>query len=118
MKTQRGKRSEAFWPSIVMKKWLNIKPKANDYSEDEVDPDTESEDDACSLKDERVRVGENNACRTQGNLSVCASQTSGEPSKAHSLKHRRGKSETMRVQYIKKKDGDRRHLECCWKTSL
>lgn len=104
MKTQRGKRSEAFWPSIVMKKWLNIKPKANDYSEDEVDPDTESEDDACSLKDERVRVGENNACRTQGNLSVCASQTSGEPSKAHSLKHRRGKSETMRVQYIKKKD--------------
>jgi len=70
MKARRGKRSEvrlnitmlwnlffgtcriphfillqAFWPSIVMKKWLNIKPKVNDFSEDEVDTETESEDD-------------------------------------------------------------------------
>ncbi|RVX00186.1 Type I inositol polyphosphate 5-phosphatase 2 [Vitis vinifera] len=37
MRTRQGKRSEAFWPSIVMKKWLNIKPKAYDFSEDEVD---------------------------------------------------------------------------------
>lgn len=36
---------QAFWPSIVMKKWLNIKPKAYDFSEDEVDTETESEDD-------------------------------------------------------------------------
>jgi len=36
---------QAFWPSIVMKKWLNIKPKVNDFSEDEVDTETESEDD-------------------------------------------------------------------------
>ncbi|KAL5076237.1 hypothetical protein RYX36_015221, partial [Vicia faba] len=35
----------AFWPSIVMKKWLNIKPKVNDFSEDEVDTETESKDD-------------------------------------------------------------------------
>jgi len=28
-----------------MKKWLNIKPKVNDFSEDEVDTETESEDD-------------------------------------------------------------------------
>ena len=26
---------QAFWPSIVMKKWLNIKPKVYDFSEDE-----------------------------------------------------------------------------------
>jgi hypothetical protein len=28
-----------------MKRWLNIKPKVNDFSEDEVDTETESEDD-------------------------------------------------------------------------
>ncbi|CAL0311625.1 unnamed protein product [Lupinus luteus] len=44
MKASRGKRSEAFWPSPVMKKWLNVKPKVNDFSEDEVDTETESED--------------------------------------------------------------------------
>lgn len=40
---------QAFWPSIVMKKWLNIKPKVNDFSEDEVDTETESEDDGILL---------------------------------------------------------------------
>ncbi|CAI8589857.1 unnamed protein product [Vicia faba] len=39
---RRGKRSEAFWPSFVMKKWFNIKPKVNDFSEDEVDTETET----------------------------------------------------------------------------
>lgn len=28
-----------------MKKWLNIQPQHNDFSEDEVDTETESEDD-------------------------------------------------------------------------
>ncbi|KAI7738600.1 hypothetical protein M8C21_011461 [Ambrosia artemisiifolia] len=45
MRTRRGKRSQAFWPSMVMKKWLNIQPKNNDFSEDEVDTENESEDD-------------------------------------------------------------------------
>ncbi|KAH9624984.1 hypothetical protein KSS87_012325 [Heliosperma pusillum] len=46
MKTRGGKRSEqAFWPSLVMKKWLNIKPKENEFSEDDFDTETESEDD-------------------------------------------------------------------------
>jgi hypothetical protein len=40
---------QAFWPSIVMKKWLNIKPQAYDFSEDEVDTETESEDDGMVL---------------------------------------------------------------------
>lgn len=34
-----------------MKKWLNIKPKVNDFSEDEVDTETESEDDGIMLSD-------------------------------------------------------------------
>ncbi|KAL9326791.1 hypothetical protein ACSQ67_007436 [Phaseolus vulgaris] len=73
MKTRRGRRSEAFWPSLVMKKWLNIKPKVYDFSEDEVDTETESEDDDASCKGYKVR-------------------------------HRRGKSETLRVQYINTKE--------------
>ncbi|GFZ17059.1 myo-inositol polyphosphate 5-phosphatase 2 [Actinidia rufa] len=77
MKTRRGKRSESFWPSIVMKKWLNIQPKVYDFSEDEVDTETESEDDACSVKDVEVLADEEHARRIQGNLSVCATQTPG-----------------------------------------
>uniref|UniRef100_A0A2N9I0G5 Uncharacterized protein n=1 Tax=Fagus sylvatica TaxID=28930 RepID=A0A2N9I0G5_FAGSY len=77
MRTRRGKGSEAFWPSIVMKKWLNIKPTVYDFSEDEIDTETESEDDASSPKDASVRVFEGHAHRTQWNQSICPSQTSG-----------------------------------------
>ncbi|GMQ04432.1 hypothetical protein CsSME_00049851 [Camellia sinensis var. sinensis] len=74
MKVTKGKHPEPFWPSIVMKKWLNIKPKVYDFSEDEVDTETESEDD-------------------------------GAPSlTSHTSRHRRGKSETLRLQYINTKD--------------
>ncbi|XP_057976676.1 type I inositol polyphosphate 5-phosphatase 2 [Malania oleifera] len=104
MKSRRGKRSEAFLPSILMKKWLNIKPKVYDFSEDEADTETESEDDAYSLKDERVHLGEDHARRMQGSQSVCPSQTSATTSKGYLSGHRRGMSETFRVQYIKKKD--------------
>ncbi|XP_037492946.1 type I inositol polyphosphate 5-phosphatase 2 isoform X2 [Jatropha curcas] len=101
MRAKRGKRSEAFWPSLVMKKWLNIKPKVYDFSEDEY-TETESEDDACSLKDERVNVSEDPAYITQGNQSSFPSQIS--VSKGYSVRHRRGKSETLRAQYINTKD--------------
>ncbi|KAK6947458.1 hypothetical protein RJ641_000931 [Dillenia turbinata] len=50
MRARRGRRSDSFWPAIVMKKWLNIKPKVYDFSEDEVDTETESEDDGPPLK--------------------------------------------------------------------
>ncbi|GKB59113.1 type I inositol polyphosphate 5-phosphatase 2-like protein isoform X1 [Tanacetum coccineum] len=76
MKVRRGKRSEAFWPSIVMKKWLNIQPKNNDFSEDEIDTETESEDDVCSLKDDKTYFSKEHARRTKGNMSECSSQTS------------------------------------------
>jgi len=36
---------QAFWPSLVMKKWLNIKPNEQEFSEDDFDTETESEDD-------------------------------------------------------------------------
>ncbi|CAK7356192.1 unnamed protein product [Dovyalis caffra] len=103
MKIRRGKRAEPFWPSIVMKKWLNIKPKVYDFSEDEY-TETESEDDASSVKDERVNLDEDHAHRTQGNQSVFQSQISDAPSKGYPLRHRRGKSETLRLQYINTKD--------------
>ncbi|KAI5594523.1 hypothetical protein BDE02_03G078200 [Populus trichocarpa] len=103
MRTRRVKRAEAFWPSLVVKKWLNIKHKVNDFSEDEY-TETESEDDAPSVKDDRVNVDEDRAHRIQGNQSVFRSQISDAPSKGYSSGHRRGKSETLRAQYINTKD--------------
>ncbi|KAH8513950.1 hypothetical protein H0E87_006985, partial [Populus deltoides] len=105
---RRGKRAEAFWPSLVVKKWLNIKHKVNDFSEDEY-TETESEDDASSVKDDRVNVDEDRAHRMQGNQFVFQSQISGNnlfcaPSKGYLSRHRRGKSETLRAQYINTKD--------------
>ncbi|XP_076906158.1 type I inositol polyphosphate 5-phosphatase 2-like isoform X2 [Bidens hawaiensis] len=104
MKSRRGRRSEAFWPSMVMKKWLNIQPKNNDFSEDEVDTETESEDDVCSVKEERTRFDTSYARRTPRNMSSCTDHNSdGIPAKGL-IKHKRGQSETMRVHYIKTKD--------------
>lgn len=40
---------QPFWPSIVMKKWLNLQPKVSDFSEDEIDTETESEDDGTMM---------------------------------------------------------------------
>lgn len=40
---------QAYWPSLVMKKWLNIKPKEYEFSEDDFDTETESEDDGVFL---------------------------------------------------------------------
>ncbi|MCL7046365.1 hypothetical protein MKW94_017020 [Papaver nudicaule] len=116
MRSRRGKKSESFWPSLVMKKWLNIKPKVHEFSEDEVDTETESEDDTCSNKDPEEDVGRGRICRMQGNQSVRPLQNSGEidteteseddrfKPMEYQLKHRRGKSETLRVQYINTKD--------------
>ncbi|PQM35930.1 hypothetical protein Pyn_09702 [Prunus yedoensis var. nudiflora] len=108
MKSRRGKPSEAFWPSLMMKKWLNIKPKEYDFSADEVDTETEteteteSEDDGYSLKDARKHMRDDHGLRE--NYSDLRSQLSDLPSKGYQLKHRRGKSETVRAQYINTKD--------------
>nr|GEW99929.1 type I inositol polyphosphate 5-phosphatase 2 isoform X2 [Tanacetum cinerariifolium] len=101
MKTRRGKRSEAFWPAMVMKKWLNIQPKNTDFSEDEVDTETESEDDVSPVKDERMNYGR----RTQRTMpSPFTNHASDDIPAKGMVKHKRGKSETMRVHYIKTKD--------------
>lgn len=102
MKTQRGRRGQAFWPSIVMKKWLNIKPEVHDFSEDEVE--IESEDDVCSLKDEKIHSVNDPSYKLQRSSYECTNQKSAALSKGYSRKHRRGKSETLRAQYISTKD--------------
>lgn len=96
MKSRRGKRSEPFWPSIVMKKWLNIKPKVHEFSEDEVD--TESEDD--DLSDTRADP----SLTTRRNKVTDSTPASGKRVKDSSPRLRRRKSETLRVQYISNKD--------------
>lgn len=92
-----------------MKKWLNMKPKVYDFSEDEIDTETESEDDgtvvkclhwlvvsvflvlflllilfctknifpACSVKDARVHIRDDDLHKAQENHSDCQSQISG-----------------------------------------
>ncbi|KAI4315155.1 hypothetical protein L6164_027996 [Bauhinia variegata] len=104
MKAKRGKRPEAFWPSILMKKWLNIQQKEYDFSEDEVDTETESEDDAYSHKDSRMHIREANPFRKQGTQSIFPIQTSDTCSMGKKVRHRRGKSETLRAQYINTKE--------------
>lgn len=103
MRARQGKRSEAFWPSL-MKKWLNIKPNENEFSEDDFDTETESEDDALPCKESRFDNAEGHPHRTQLNQTVNTNQTSGMSSEGCQLRHRRGISETPRCQYINKKE--------------
>ncbi|CAN1334003.1 Type I inositol polyphosphate 5-phosphatase 2 [Linum perenne] len=106
MKVKKGKRSEGFWPSLVMKKWLNIKPKVYDFSEDEF-TENESEDDVCSIKDGVDKVCEDRDCGVkvkQYESRHHLHHHQNAPSKGYSLRHRRGKSETLRMQYINTKD--------------
>ncbi|KAI4311596.1 hypothetical protein MLD38_036480 [Melastoma candidum] len=103
-KTRCGNHSEAFGPSLVMKKWLNIKPKVYDFSEDEVDTETESEDDA-SVKDSDVRPGNGDSkSRMQGNGPDRGNPVVEPNLEGSRFRHRRGKSETVRAQYISTKD--------------
>ncbi|XP_021852953.2 type I inositol polyphosphate 5-phosphatase 2 [Spinacia oleracea] len=104
MKTRRGRRDQAYWPSLVMKKWLNIKPKEYEFSEDDFDTETESEDDAISCKESKVKEAKDRFRRPEGIRfqSACTNQVSDKPERQS--KHRRGISETLRVEYMKTKD--------------
>ncbi|MQL74217.1 hypothetical protein Taro_006569 [Colocasia esculenta] len=89
-----------FWPSIVMRKWLNIEPKIHEFSEDEVE--TESDDD-----DAKSIGTEDWLSNTVGVQSVNPTQVSDcleKPSTTNTIRRRRRKSETLRVQYISNKD--------------
>lgn len=96
MKSRRGKHSEPFWPSIVARKWLNIKPKVHEFSEDEVDTESEDEDTRNVKTDPFLTETRNEV--------ACSTLASGKPAKSHLPRHRRRKSETLRVQYISNKD--------------
>lgn len=102
MRNRGSKRSEPFWPSIVMKKWLNLKPNTHEFSEDEID--AESEDDVSSEKDFREDIGRDSFYSTLGDHPLGLWQNSGKTPKVRPPGHRRQKSETLRVQYINTKD--------------
>ncbi|KFK28484.1 hypothetical protein AALP_AA7G001900 [Arabis alpina] len=105
MKTRRGKRPEKFWPSIVMNKWLNIKPKVYDFSEDEIDTEPESEDEMCLVKDVANVADEDCHGGRRGNeIDHVNTISDSGGARGYHRKHRRGKSETLRVQYINTKD--------------
>eukprot|EP00252_Welwitschia_mirabilis_P025890 TRINITY_DN825_c0_g1_i3.p1 TRINITY_DN825_c0_g1~~TRINITY_DN825_c0_g1_i3.p1 ORF type:complete len:625 (+),score=121.54 TRINITY_DN825_c0_g1_i3:340-2214(+) len=98
MRRHRSRRSgEFFWPAIVMKKWLNITPKGDEFSADEKDTESEfDEEDASSEKD------------SSGNdfspYPISSLKATATPSTRFLQRLRRGKSETMRVQYIDTKE--------------
>ncbi|XP_008788687.2 type I inositol polyphosphate 5-phosphatase 2 isoform X2 [Phoenix dactylifera] len=96
MKTRKGKRSESFWPSMVMRKWLNIKPKVYEFSEDEVDTESEDDDARNASLDSFFEI--------VGSKHGYPTQASGTQTKGTSSRLRRRKSETLRVHYIRKKD--------------
>ncbi|KAJ6820704.1 type I inositol polyphosphate 5-phosphatase 2 isoform X2 [Iris pallida] len=80
MKSRRGKRSDTnvFRLSIIMKKWLNIKPKVQDFSEDEVD-DTESEDDVIqdAGSNNRMEPSFRTVLRREGIAAIASTQSPG-----------------------------------------
>ncbi|KAF8693943.1 hypothetical protein HU200_038588 [Digitaria exilis] len=95
MRAQRGKQSESFWPSIVMKKWLNIRPKLNDFSEDESDTGSEDNDGS--------DFGDDSFFEIHGDKYLI-SKPSGEKSIPPVRRLQRRKSESLRVNYISNKD--------------
>ncbi|XP_072994386.1 type I inositol polyphosphate 5-phosphatase 2 isoform X1 [Typha latifolia] len=95
MRTRKGKQSESFWPYIMMRKWLNIKPKVDEFSEDEVETESEDDDSRNTKEDCFFENLERN--------SACPAELIGRRKQAPS-RIRRRKSETFRVNYISKKD--------------
>ncbi|XP_057825372.2 type I inositol polyphosphate 5-phosphatase 1 isoform X2 [Cryptomeria japonica] len=89
---------QLFWPAIVMKKWLNIKPREDEFSADEKDTESEIDDDETSC------VEKETASRNGGNHTVSRFQATGTPSETFLWRLKRGKSVTMRSQYIDTKE--------------
>ncbi|KAG8057814.1 hypothetical protein GUJ93_ZPchr0002g26729 [Zizania palustris] len=98
MRGQRGKRFESFWPSVVMRKWLNIKPKLNDFSEDEYDAengDDDGSDCAEDRSDSFFEIHEN---------KYTINKSSGDKIIPPLRQLQRRRSESLRVNYISNKD--------------
>lgn len=102
MKIRTRRRGELIWPTLIVKKWLNIKPNVDEFSQDE--PDNESypeDDDSSSVEQDPLSDNENDNERNQ---TIFRYQTSGTPSKFLLRRLRRRMSETLRVQYIDTKE--------------
>ncbi|KAL6639802.1 hypothetical protein ACP70R_022624 [Stipagrostis hirtigluma subsp. patula] len=95
MRAQRGKKSQPFWASRLMRKWLNIKPKLYDFSEDEFDMERKDNDDSVCADDSFFEV-HGDKCQI--------SKLSGERTIPAFRRLQRRKSETIRVNYISSKD--------------
>ncbi|XP_059075807.1 type I inositol polyphosphate 5-phosphatase 2 isoform X1 [Cryptomeria japonica] len=98
MKARARRNGERFWPSLVVKKWLNIKPKGDEFSADERDNENDFDDDDSSIT--RKEVSNCDDC----SQSVFSCKTSGTSSDPLSRRLRRGKSQTLRTQYIDTKE--------------
>lgn len=102
MKARTRRRGELIWPTLIVKKWLNIKPNVDEFSQDESDNESYlDDDDSSSVEQDPVSDNEND---NERNETIVRCQTSGTPSKLHLRRIRRHKSETLRVQYIDTKE--------------
>lgn len=98
---------QLFWPAIVMKKWLNIKPREDEFSADEKDTESDfDEEDAKSVEREPASPTSpaTPASNNVSHQSVSRFQATGIPSERFLRRLRRGKSATMRAQYIDTKE--------------
>jgi len=102
MKARTRRRGELIWPTLIVKKWLNIKPNVDGFSQDESDNESYLEDDDSSSVEQNPFSDNENDNESNQTLFRC--QTSGTPSKLLLRRLRRHKSETRRVQYIDTKE--------------
>lgn len=102
MKARTRRRGELIWPTLIVKKWLNIKPNVDEFSQDESDNESYLEDDDSSSVEQNPFSDNENDNESNQTLFRC--QTSGTPSKLLLRRLRRHKSETRRVQYIDTKE--------------
>ncbi|CAM8901147.1 unnamed protein product [Rhodiola kirilowii] len=107
MRTKGGKQV-LFWPSTVVKKWLNVKPKVHYFSEDEAEADTESESEEDESYTPKHHIKSYSQERVpslwEKQLAAHEDPAPGVQLKSHGSGHRRSKSETLRAQYINTKD--------------
>ncbi|KAJ9675485.1 hypothetical protein PVL29_024419 [Vitis rotundifolia] len=86
---------QAFWPRIVMRKWLNISARESDYSADTEEDDSDSGD---SDTEDFGQWGRESRFRNDRGDGVSIDPNDALP------RSRRRKSETFRAQYINTKE--------------
>lgn len=107
MRGRRRKHGELFWPAIVMKKWLNIKSREDEFSADERDTESDFDEEDAKTVETEPATPTSPVTPASNNVShqfVSRFQATGTPSEHFLRRLRRGKSETMRAQYIDTKE--------------